>query len=1088
MSAPPSNTSGPSTQGGQPPRMVSRYYKSEGGFVDYRGPAPEAPVPTFLGLTTRNEELGLIHLQESIPWQWGPVTPLGEVVPEALMDLTDLVDSWAITIMHSNPFMIQRPQHAYYVNKVFYEMPDRRWLVFDLLTGQRLDMWRIEFLEDYQHQDPTGIGSIDWRQSFPGLIPGAAAAGIPSGDQSQNLQSGANADQEGMSDPMPPGSVSHGPLAAITSNRPLMADTGTPQDQRLADQMPMPLPPNSDGRQGEGLVQELEDEPTIQYPDVFGSSSVASQQVSQHPVEQVFRLPEYTNTANPGNADQPSPLPAVGSSEQWTPAPPSAYTAPHDNFFTSPSFEGEGIIDLTTLVARTSRSSSARVPAQTARAHSSFQSSRRSAPSCIPGFIPRSPTFGRRVASSRSESHLPSHTSGRNAVSYPSGAIPRSQPPARSMAQHSSGGPLQFQPRSRPVVLSPVEESPLSAASDNQLLMPSSPIQGTRRQTGPSASGARSLAMASHSQYTQPQGTQPSAPTTQYTHPYPDQRRNASASNKRKRAPGLEDNPGDREARRVRLTQQDDFEDLHLLEPFPSAYQTPSATSGTPRAVLEARAKARRREAQAEDFNALPLRQRDPTVERFVERTARSEAAGRGPTGQQPLGTPEYPTPSLGTPMFQAMPSSGSSRYQQGDRNSQRDVTGGMRGQTYPSTITRPLPPTRSGSSRSTSRGQESVTDAYELSQWIAPARAASLSLGPRFPGPERTSDPIRLRNGGITGNQPPNPPAASHTWNMEQERPLPQITNPQNLNVPLPPTLNLGPANGAAFDAAANIQLDEETQAWFDALPDLETMLPWDLTDQELLNMGPSASQPPAQTQSTAVNEIGFDEDGFMTGAAMMRWAASTVAETGGMAVERNAPNQPRTEDVEGAIAMPRLSQSDIRRQRSEMQKKTEEQRRASEVRQQTPILPGQSIGPSSKIEDSSNLNANQHTAGTYHPPEHPQVSQITTPADNIPKTPSLTEDVPENSGSFSDNDSLFNGHDEDPIDNDHGAGGDGASKAPPALQSEPPEAPLSATPANPLSTDPTPVEDSPQDGGSPADNDSLFNDDDDDLEDNNQ
>ncbi|KAI4197111.1 MAG: hypothetical protein LQ350_006125 [Teloschistes chrysophthalmus] len=935
MSAPSSNTGGQGNQGGQPSAesrpIVPRHLKSQGGFVDYRGPAPEAPVPTVFGLTTRNEELGLIHLQESIPWQWGPVTPVGEVVPEALQDLTDLVDSWAITIMHSNPFTIPRPYHADYVNTVFYEMPDGGWMVFDLLTGVRLDMWRIMFVEDSQQQDPTGIGSIDWRQSFPGLIQGAVAA-APSGGPPQNQQgdgeAAANTIQEDMSEQMPPGSVSHGPPAATTSSGPQMADTPASQDPRSMDQLPPSPTPDRTGQQQGGLVLELDDEPTIQQPDVPRSPSVPSTQVSEHPVQQDFHVPEYPQTANPGNVGQLSPSPADGRSEQWAPAPPSAYTDSHDNFPTNPSFEEEGIIDLTKLVAPTSRSSNTRVPPQTTRAQSESQPSRRSAPSSIPAFIPRCPASGRRFASSRSGPHLPSHASGRTVVWSPSGAIPRSQPRARPMAQHSAGGPLQFRPRSRPVVVPTVEDPPLSI---DQLLMPPSPIQGTRAQVGPSAPG---------------------------------QQGNPPGPNKRRRASGLEGDSGDREARRVRMTQEDDAEDLHLLEPFPSAYQTPTATGGSDRATLAARARARRREAQAEDFNALPLQQ--------------------------------------------------------------RDVAGG-RGQTYPATSGRPLPPTSSGSSRSTSREEVPVSDAYELSQWTGPAHAASVSLGPRFPGPERTPDPPRSWNAGITGNQPPHPAAVSNPWNTEQERPLPQTANPQPLNAPMPAPINFGPTNATTFDAAANMQLDEETQAWFDGLPDLQTAFPWNPTDQDLLNMGPSAPRQPAQIQSTAVNDDDFDDDGFMTGAAMTRWAASTVAPTEGMAVEGNVPNQPRTEDFEGAIAMPRRSQFDIDRERSEirkkaeeqrraskvarseMRKKAEEQRRASAVASRTTMPPERGISRS-VIEETSTLSVNQHTAAD-HPSGPHQTPQTGTPANNTPADSTRIEDSP-------DNDSLFNDDDDDDED----------------------------------------------------------------------
>ncbi|KAL8636731.1 MAG: hypothetical protein Q9228_005907 [Teloschistes exilis] len=1005
MSAPSSNTGGLGYYCGpppvNPPRIVSRYDKTEGGFVSYRGPAPEAPVLTLAaaGMTDRNEALGLIHLQGSIPWQWGEVTPVGGVVPDALQDLTELVDSWAITIMHSNPFTMSRPEHAYYVNKVFYEMPDGGWLVFDLLTGRRLDTWNIMFLDDYQAQDPTGIGSIDWRQSFPALIPGPAA-GTPSGDQPQSQQNdreaAANTDQQGQPDPTLPESIAHSPLAAITPSCPSMADTGIPQDQRTADQMPMPLPPNRHGGQDGGLVHEADDEPTIQQPNVSRSPSVASPQVSQNSVEQDFRVPASPQIANSGNADHPSLSPAGGLTEQWTPAPPSAYKAPHDNFSTSPSFEEEGIIDLTKLVAPRSRSSITRVPSQTARANPSSQSSHRPELSYVQRSIP------------------PSQNSSRNVFSSPPGRIPPLHSRERPMAEHMPGALPQSRSHSRPAVVPTLNTPPSSIATSTESLMRPPSAQGTRRQRGPSTPGARPLATAPHGQYTlQPQGIQPFVPTTQYIHSRPDQQGNTSGSNKRKRAPGLEGNSGDREARRVRLTQENDSEDFPVQDSSPSAFRTPSATSGTERAAAEA--KARKREEQVQMFRALPLEEKKRLMERFAERRARKEAARSGQTGQQLPGTQEDPAPSLSTPMVRAMPSSGSSQSPQGGRNSQRDVTGGVRGQNTPATISRSLRRTSYGPSRNAPRGQASVPDAYELSQWIEPSDAVSMSHGPHVSGPETS------REGGGQGqgyHEVPSqtgikrPGESEPTSARSEKRPrigeLPAgvdtaqtMADPQTYDEPIPPTSDLGPASEAAFDAIANIQLDEDTQAWLDGLPDLERQSQWNPTDPEVLNFGPSAPQPPAQMQSAAVNEADYDEYGLMTEAAMMRWAASTRAETEGMTAERNAPSQ---------------ASSGIERSRT------------------------QTAVDQPETEDF----------GNNHPSEPPQICQKTTPAENISADPALNEDSQDISGSPVDNNSLFNeDNNNDPEDTDKQPIEQGPQAPQSDLQTDPPSETDRNTPA---------------------------------------
>lgn len=846
--------------------------------------------------------------------------------------------------------------------------------MFDLLTGRRLDMWNIMFLDDYQAQDPTGIGSIDWRQSFPGLI-AQAVAGTPSGEQPQSQQSdgeaAVNTNQQGQSDPMLPESIAHSPLAAINPSCPSMANTGTPQDQRTSDQMPMPLPPNRHGGQDGGLVQEADDEPTIQQPNVSGSSSVASPQVTQHSVEQDFRVPAYPQTANPGDTDHPSSSQADGFSEQWTPAPPSAYKTSHDNSSTSPSFEEEGIIDLTKLVAPRSRSSSTRIPPQTARANPSSQPSGRPVPSYIPAFNPPSQTSSRRVASSRSGPHLSSHASGRTVVSSPSGANPPFQSPARSMAQHNSGAPLQTRLPSRPVVLQTVEDSQLSVALDTQSLIRPPSAQGTRRQIGPSSPGVRLLATAPHGQYTlQPQGIQPFVPTTQYIHSQSDQQGNTSGSNKRKRAPGLQGNSGVGEARRVRLTQENDPEDVPVLDSSPSAFQAPTATSSSERAAAEA--KARKREGQVQKFRALPLEEKKRLIEQFAERRARKEAARSEQTGQQLPGTQEDPAPSLSTPMVRAVSSSGSNQSRQGGRNAQRDVTGGVKGQNTPPTISRSLRRTSYGPSRNAPRGQASVPDAYELSQWIEPSDAVSMSHDPHVSGLETSREGERQGQGyyevpSQAGIKRPgeSEPTSARSEKRPRIEELPAgvdtartMADPQTNDEPMPPTSNLGPANGAEFDAIANIQLDEETQAWLDGLPDLETLSQWNPTNQELLNLGPSAPQPPAQVQSTAVNEANYDEYGLITEAAMMRWAASMTAETEGMTAERNASSQPSNQT--SSLAIPASPSSGIERSRT------------------------QTAVDQPETEDF----------GNNHPSEPLQISQITTPGDIIPADPALNED----------------------------------------------------------------------------------------------
>ncbi|KAL9605483.1 MAG: hypothetical protein Q9179_001324 [Wetmoreana sp. 5 TL-2023] len=103
--------------------------------------------------------LALLHLSHRLPWL-DRIPAVGEVVPEWLRDLATLADCDVFTIMWSNPFTTRRPNHMYYINRAFYEMPHGNWLIFDTLTGERVE-FNVQFLGSLEEQSPVGIGSLD---------------------------------------------------------------------------------------------------------------------------------------------------------------------------------------------------------------------------------------------------------------------------------------------------------------------------------------------------------------------------------------------------------------------------------------------------------------------------------------------------------------------------------------------------------------------------------------------------------------------------------------------------------------------------------------------------------------------------------------------------------------------------------------------------------------------------------------------------------------------------------------------------------------------------------------------------------------
>lgn len=103
--------------------------------------------------------IGLLHLSEPllIPT---PFPRVGEVVPQWLRNLAAISQAHAVTILWEDPRHSRRPDHRFYHDMAFYQMPDGEWLTFNLGSGRRTRDFNITW-----RQDP-GVGYMDGLQSI----------------------------------------------------------------------------------------------------------------------------------------------------------------------------------------------------------------------------------------------------------------------------------------------------------------------------------------------------------------------------------------------------------------------------------------------------------------------------------------------------------------------------------------------------------------------------------------------------------------------------------------------------------------------------------------------------------------------------------------------------------------------------------------------------------------------------------------------------------------------------------------------------------------------------------------------------------
>ncbi|KAL8786943.1 MAG: hypothetical protein Q9213_002485 [Squamulea squamosa] len=169
--------------------------------------------PTANGLKEWNNKLGLIHLSRPLKWT-SPLPKVGEVVPDWLRRLGDLSNTQPTTIMWSNPHTTVMPNHLYYFEKGFYQLPDKKWLIFSLRDGKRFQC-KFWPLEKPNHEIFSQIGSLDVMAYFQPLVRGVHADSVVFGSSSGQPQTVTSEGQNGSGSHS--GSLIHSPS---TTSRP----------------------------------------------------------------------------------------------------------------------------------------------------------------------------------------------------------------------------------------------------------------------------------------------------------------------------------------------------------------------------------------------------------------------------------------------------------------------------------------------------------------------------------------------------------------------------------------------------------------------------------------------------------------------------------------------------------------------------------------------------------------------------------------------------------------------------------------------------------------------------------------------------
>ncbi|KAL8905566.1 MAG: hypothetical protein Q9207_002556 [Kuettlingeria erythrocarpa] len=111
------------------------------------------------GLTTLNRNLGLVHLSTILPFPYA-IPAVGEPVPEWIRELASRPNTSTATVMWGNPYTVPRPEHRFYPDIGFYQLPSGHWLKFDLEWGLRHE-FNLILRDDPGARFLDGIGTLD---------------------------------------------------------------------------------------------------------------------------------------------------------------------------------------------------------------------------------------------------------------------------------------------------------------------------------------------------------------------------------------------------------------------------------------------------------------------------------------------------------------------------------------------------------------------------------------------------------------------------------------------------------------------------------------------------------------------------------------------------------------------------------------------------------------------------------------------------------------------------------------------------------------------------------------------------------------
>lgn len=102
---------------------------------------------------------GILHLSACLPF---PHTfpKVDELVPQWIRNLAAIPDTTAVTVMWEEPREARRPDHRFYSNRAFFQMPDREWLIFHLDTGKRARDFNLVLRDD------PGIGYMEGLRTY----------------------------------------------------------------------------------------------------------------------------------------------------------------------------------------------------------------------------------------------------------------------------------------------------------------------------------------------------------------------------------------------------------------------------------------------------------------------------------------------------------------------------------------------------------------------------------------------------------------------------------------------------------------------------------------------------------------------------------------------------------------------------------------------------------------------------------------------------------------------------------------------------------------------------------------------------------